>query len=232
MTLKNARLIAEFKNDPQKVKLHLALATKHKKVLDEIRRFRTRNEHVPILRNLVDKAYADSLHNTSNAWQQWNSGFWEFVVQLTPDAATSQYKTVDSLPVGTPIKTYAHCLKTKIKAGRVYKKVIAWYGQGAKEDKYSRYRFTGKDSKLFSKNCMYLLSSLIDTRPNLNLTHLGRMKLFLFHYLGLLLRAISSLMARIHVRSTYVNELNVKCIKSISTVMPSFFKQSHPLSGI
>ena len=63
--------------------------------------------------------------------------------------------------------------------------------------------------KLFSKNCMYLLSSLIDTRPNLNLTHLERMKLFVFHYLGLLLREISSLMARIHVRATYVNELKV-----------------------
>ena len=127
--LKNARLIAEFKNDPKKVKPHLALATKRKKVLDEMRMLHTRNEHVPILRNLVDKAYAEPLHNTNNAWQQWNSGFWEFVVQLTPDAATSQYKTVDSLPVGTPIKTYAHCLKTKVKAGRVYKKVIAWYGQ-------------------------------------------------------------------------------------------------------
>ena len=112
--LKNARLIAEFKNDLQKVKLHLAPATKRKKVLDEMRRLHTKNEHVPILRNLVDKAYAEPLHNTNNAWQQWNSGFWEFVVQLTPDAATSQYKTVDNLPVGRRIKTYAHCLKQRL----------------------------------------------------------------------------------------------------------------------
>ena len=73
--LKNARLIAEFKNDPQNIKPHLAPATKRKKVLDEMRRLRTRNEHVPILRNLVDKAYAEPLYNTNNAWQQWNSGF-------------------------------------------------------------------------------------------------------------------------------------------------------------
>ena len=97
------------------------------------------------------------------------------------------------------MKSYAHCLKTKVKAGRVYEKVIAWYGKGAKEDKCGRYRFADKDSKLFSENCMYLLSSFIDTRPNLNFTHLERMRLSVFRYLGLLLREISSLMARIDV---------------------------------
>ena len=226
--VKNAQKISDFKT---KLKAILAPSTKRKKIVDEIKRLHTRNEFEPILKKLIDKAYAEPLLNVNNAWQQWNTAFWEFVVQLTPEI-TAEYKAVDDLPDGTPFKSYTVCLKKKVKACRVYKKIKTWYAQGGKEDKYGKYRFTGKESKLFSRSFMHLTSSIYDIHPNL--THLQRMKLFVFHYLGMLLRDISSLMARIHVGPNYLDELKVKCKKYfnsyslfLNSVTPTIWNIGH-----
>ena len=124
-------------------------------------------EFEPILGKLIDKAYVDTLYNTNNACQQWNSSFWEYVVQLTLHI-TSEYKTVEDLPDGTPFKTYLNGIKTKVKAHRVYRKLKSWYARGGKEDNYSKYRFTGKESKLFSRsrNFMHLVSHIFYSCPN------------------------------------------------------------------
>ena len=77
-----------------------------------MKRLHTRNEFEHILRKLIDKAYAEPLHNKNNAWQQWNVAFWKFVVQLTPEV-TAEYKAVDDLSDGTPFKSYTVCLKKR-----------------------------------------------------------------------------------------------------------------------
>ena len=130
--LMNVQKTSEFKT---KLKATLAPSTKRKKILEEIKRLHTRNELEPILGKLIDKAYVDALHNINNAWQQWNSLFWEYVVQLTP-RITSEYKTVEDLSDGTPFKTYVNGIKKKAKARRVYRK--SWYARGGKEDNCSK----------------------------------------------------------------------------------------------
>ena len=93
----------------------------------------------------------------------------------------------------------------------LFQKLKSWYARGGKEDNYSKYRFTGKESKLFSGNFMHLVLHIFYSCPNLS--HLEKIKPLVFHYIRIQLREISSLKARIHVGPTYVEELKRKCKK-------------------
>ena len=47
----------------------LSVATKRKKVLESIKALKSRQEFPPLLGPLIDKAYAEPLHNANNSWQ-------------------------------------------------------------------------------------------------------------------------------------------------------------------
>lgn len=51
-------------------KTALAESTKRSKVLNYIQSLDSRQEYVPVLKELVDKIYAEPLHNANNGWQQ------------------------------------------------------------------------------------------------------------------------------------------------------------------
>ena len=51
-------------------KTALAESTKRSKVLNYIQSLNSRQEYVPVLKELVDKMYAEPLHNANNGWQQ------------------------------------------------------------------------------------------------------------------------------------------------------------------
>ena len=51
-------------------KTALAESTKRSKVLNYIQSLKSRQEYVPVLKELFDKMYAEPLHNANNGWQQ------------------------------------------------------------------------------------------------------------------------------------------------------------------
>ena len=51
-------------------KTKYADSTKRKKILSFLRDNHSRQENVPMLGQLVNKVYAEPLHNANNAWQQ------------------------------------------------------------------------------------------------------------------------------------------------------------------
>ena len=53
-------------------KTKYADSTKRKKILQFLRDNHSRQENVPMLGQLVNKVYAEPLHNANNAWQQLN----------------------------------------------------------------------------------------------------------------------------------------------------------------
>jgi hypothetical protein len=56
----------------------LSVATKRKKVLGLIKGFKSRQEFPPLLGPLINKAYAEPLHNANNAWQYLHKKILEF----------------------------------------------------------------------------------------------------------------------------------------------------------
>ena len=65
--LKVVQVVSKTKVELNKTKLFVS--TKRNKVLQKIRELGSRQEFEPILGKLVDKAYAEPLHNSNNAWQ-------------------------------------------------------------------------------------------------------------------------------------------------------------------
>ena len=73
--IKNAKEIEDFKS----TEVNGKLSTRNK-ILDKMRKLKCRQEFEPLLGKLIDKAYAEPLHNSNNAWQQFNLGLLEEAV--------------------------------------------------------------------------------------------------------------------------------------------------------
>ena len=71
--LKVAKKVSQMKEELNQKKL--SVATKRKKVLELIKTLESRQEFPPLLGPLIDKAYAEPLHNAINAWPYLHKKF-------------------------------------------------------------------------------------------------------------------------------------------------------------
>ena len=125
-------------------KRKISVATKRKKVLELIRKLESRQEFPPLLGPLINKSFAEPLHNANNAWQYLHKKILEFAISKTnlPEFCTDY----SILPVDSPFRKYLSALKLDVKATRLRKKVITWC-QNVRAKTFD-YRFTGKERKL------------------------------------------------------------------------------------
>ena len=129
--LENAAEVESFKQTLTKY----APSTQCTKVLNYMSKdLKTRQEFVPIIERLVDKAFADSFHNGNNGWQNFHSILLKEACQRAklstiPSDCT---KKVHDLLRDNILRKFIVCLKQDLHAGRLYKKVCKWFRGGMK----------------------------------------------------------------------------------------------------
>ena len=106
----------------------LAESTKRTKLLNFIRTLKSRQETPPLLGHLVDKIFAEPLHNGNNAWQQLH----ELMLAHANDKSRLPANCTDpTKEPGCALTSHLNTLR-EIGAMRLYKKVKKWCSQGRK----------------------------------------------------------------------------------------------------
>ena len=176
----------------------LAKSTKRTKLLDYIRSLNSRQEITPLLSPLVDKIFAEPLHNSNNACQQLH----ELMLvhandnsKLAPNC-TNPVRDVPGCALASRLTT----LK-EIGACRLYKKVKKWCSQGQKG--FLSYRFTGKETRKFCHNFMSILKAILreDDSPQ------QQLQICTFAFVGLQLRDTISRFSRVTIAEGVLQEI-------------------------
>lgn len=176
----------------------LPKSTKRTKLLDYIRSLNSRQEITPLLGPLVDKIFAEPLHNSNNACQQLH----ELMLvhandksKLAPNC-TNPVRDVPGCALASRLTT----LK-EIGASRLYKKVKKWCSQGQKG--FLSYRFTGKETRKFCHNVMSILKAILreDDSPQ------QQLQICTFAFVGLQLRDTISRFSRVTIAEGILQEI-------------------------
>lgn len=180
-----------------------AESTKRNKLLNFIKSNSSRQEYEPILGQLVDKVYAEPLHNGNNGWQQLHEAM------LSHSSSKSKIPTSCINPSKLPECPFSSHLATlkKMGATRLYKKVKKWFAKGRNGS--LSYRFTGKETKIFCQKFMTLIKAISCDEDD----PINRLQLCAFAFVGVQLRDCISKYSRITVDETVVGELSESCRK-------------------
>lgn len=111
------------------------------------------------------------------------------------------------VPAETPYSKFIKVLGSKCNLNRLAKRIIRWYNDnGNANGRTFDYRFTGKDSRMFLHNFMYL----IDVLEN-GVSGKASKLLHVHAYLCLCLRNVVSLFSRVNITDDQVVELKQHC---------------------
>ena len=206
--LKVVQAVDEMKEGLSKKKL--SVATVRKKTLEFIKEQGSRQEFEPLIGRLVDKAYAEPLHNSNNAWQFLHLKLLEVAFAKSEIPASCVNPSV--LPIHSPIRKYLDVLKDDVKATRLRKKLLTWFKSG--RAKKFDYRFTGRDSRLLAHNFM----SLINALTSLDDSDQIRLKLATIAFCCLKLRDAVSMFSRVIVDKEVLIEMKSCCLQFFNAV--------------
>ena len=111
--LKVAKLVSGKKVELNQKKI--TDASRRNNILEFIREQSSRQEFPPLLGNLIDKAYAEPLHNSNNAWQFVHVKLLEiaFAKSSLPPSCTDNISCLRST---SPIRKFVKSLKDEVKA--------------------------------------------------------------------------------------------------------------------
>lgn len=151
--------------------------------------------------HLVDKIFAEPLHNGNNAWQQLH----ELMLAHANDKSKLPANCSD--PVKEPGCALASHLNTlrEIGATRLYKKVKKWCSQGRKGT--LSYRFTGKETK---KMCQKF-ASILEAISRDDDTPQQQLQISSFAFIGLLIRDAISRFSRVTITDGVLQEIKDSC---------------------
>ena len=184
------RLEVAAKVTAKKVELEktaLAESTKRSKVLKYIQSLNSRQEYVPVLKEFVDKIYAEPLHNANNGWQQLHA---LILCHANDKSGISSTCTDVSKMPDCPLASHLITLK-QIGASRLFKKVKKWFCQGRKGN--LSYRFTGKETRIMCQNFLKLVKAVSSEQDTL----IESLQINTFAFVGLQLRVATSRFSRV-----------------------------------
>ena len=196
-------------------KKDLSDTTKRSKVTNFIATKKSRQEFEPLLGTIVDHAHVDPLHLKNNACAHAHRCLLNEVISHSDITATIFSK----IPGSSPFARYVNAMKTKCKLSRLANKIVGWFNETGAKGKAFDYRFTGKDSRLFLQNFMYLIDAVEPSAKQ------GSRKEYTYHvlaYLCLNLRECVSLFSRIELSDQQLQELGTHC-KTYFTLNYIFF---------
>ena len=200
--LADARKVEKFKTEKF---TGLKPETRHQKLLTYMKKEGTCQEFEPILGRLIEKAYAEPLHNTNNAWQHFHT---QLLKEAEAQSNYSKGSRLSELLEGMVIRKFIYTIKS-IDATRLFKKLSKWFNGGSKG--VFSYHFTGKETK---HNFMKLVLSLCEEADK----ELANFRIHVFAFIGIQLREASSLYSRVHPPENYMNDLKASCQKYFNSV--------------
>ena len=137
-------------------KTNLSDTTKRHKVTSFIAEKKSRQEFEPLLGNIVDRAHVDPLHLKNNACAHAHRYLLNEVISHSNLTETIFSK----IPASSPFARYVNAMKTKCKLSPLANRIVRWFNETGANGKAFDYRFTGKDSRLFLQNFMYLIDAV------------------------------------------------------------------------
>lgn len=215
--MKVVKSVEQLKNKISKKKLYDT--TKRSKVTGFIAEKKSRQEFEPLLGKIVDRAHVDPLHLKNNACAHAHRYLLNEVISHSNLTETIFSK----IPSNSPFAKYINAMKTKCKHSRLANKIVRWFNETGANGKAFDYRFTGKDSRLFLQNFMYLIDAVEPSAKQ------GSRKEHTYHvlaYFCLTLRECVSLFSRIEISDQQLQELGTHC-KTYFTLNYIFFDH-HP----
>lgn len=173
------------------------------KVTEFISHNKSRQEFVPLIGKLIDKAHVEPLHVKNNAWQYFFKGVLKEAIAKSnlPDTC----KKFMDVPRDSPFSQLVTALKFEVKAKCLARKVIKWYDETQGNGQDLQYRFTGKESRLFCHNFMRLIKWLSNEKDS----RLQRQTVLTYAYIGLRLRDCVSIFNRFDVTAEQLSQLTV-----------------------
>lgn len=179
----------------------LAQSTKRSKLLNYMRSMNSRQETTPLLGPLVDKIFAEPLHNSNNAWQQLHA---LMLVHANDKSKLPPNCTDPSKEPSCGLASHLTTLR-EIGASRLYKKVKKWCSQGRKGP--LSYRFTGKETKKLCHKFTSILKAISreDDSPQ------QQLQICTFAFIGLQLRDAISRFSRVTITEGVLQEIKDSC---------------------
>jgi hypothetical protein len=159
-------------------------------------------EFAPSVGDLIDKSHIEPLHMKNNACA--------LAHRLLLNTVISWSKLfLAFLRIATLSKDHhiVEILRTKCHLQRLAKKIIRWFNETGGKGKEFDYRFTGKDSRLFSQNFMYIIDILESSAKS----HQAVLLIHVHAYLCLCLRDAVSLFSRVNITDERVCNLKSLC---------------------
>jgi hypothetical protein len=200
--MKVVKSVEQLKKKISKTKL--SDTTKRHKVTSFIAEKKSRQEFEPLLGNIVDRAHVDPLHLKNNACAHAHRYLLNEVISHSNLTETIFSK----IPGSSPFARYVNAMKTKCKLSRLANRIVRWFNETGANGKAFDYCFTGKDSRLFLQNFMYLIDAV---EPSVKQ---GSRKEHTYHvlaYFCLTLRECVSLFSRIEISDQQLLELGTHC---------------------
>lgn len=186
-------------------KTKLSESTKRTKVTSLIAQNHSRQEFPPRIGRFITKAHVEPLHLKNNACALMHRQILEFAIEKSnlPQNVT----TFQRVSPHSPFAKFVTSLKTEANLSRLAKKIIRWFDETKGNGKHFEYRFTGKDSRGFLHNFMYLLRAV----ECQNDSESQQFKLHIFAFTCLSLRDAVSLFCRFAIEQEHLNQLDKAC---------------------
>ena len=181
----------------------LAASTKRSKITSLIAKHKSRQEFVPLIGEIIDRAHVEPLHLKNNACALLHRNL---LYEAVANSKLSESSSFDQVQSSSRFGVYVETLQTKCQLPRLAKRVIKWFNESkGNSSKAFDYRFTGKDSRLFLHNFMFLVD-VVEARAR------GRQQesLHVLAFLCLCLRDCVSLFNRLQISYSQVEELQEK----------------------
>lgn len=199
-------VVKEVNSLKQKLsKAKVSESNKRNKITTFIASKSSRQEFIPPLGSIIDRAHVEPLHLKNNLCALLHRHFLETVLKLS---ITHGFSSFAQLPKKCPFSCYVRTLQEKCGLQRLAKKVVKWFDDNRGKERSFDYRFTGRDSRMFVHNFMFLISC-IDNSAHIDLERdpKARSHLHALAFLCLTLRDCISIFSRIQVNEEQVSRL-------------------------
>ena len=182
---------------------------------------KSRQEFVPPLGPIIDRIHVEPLHLKNNACALAHRYLLHEVIAIS--RLPSSVNRISDFPCNSPLAKYLTVLKTKCHLSRLAKKTVKWFNETRAEGKDFDYRFTGRDSRFFLYNYMYLIEAV---GPSATPGSRACFTLHVLSYFCLTLRNCVSLFCRLIITAEELAELEKHC--KIFFALNCLFFTPHP----
>ena len=202
--VRDAKNVEKFKKTV--AKQEVSESTKRSKITSFIAGKKSRQEFEPLLGPLVDRIHIDPLHLKNNACALAHRLLLNEVLSVSH--LGNSMKTFSQVPNTSPFHKYITTMQNKCNLRRLANKIIRWYNECQSIGKSFEYRFTGKDSRCFLQNFMFLIDVV---EPFLKDKTKALFTIHVLAYLCLTLRDCVSVFTRIEVTDSQLDDLERNC---------------------